>query len=123
MWVIEMAKTVSDIFKWSPTNFVFSIRHQHRCIQIACVYLQSYSVLLRMNWDWIGFVFLGLQFWYSLKRLFYPILNRLPTGILIILLSVLLNTVLSSKILRKKILSVNPFLELWFMIWVEMIMK
>ena len=123
MLVTEMVKTVTNILNLSPANFVFNIRHQHRCSQISCVYLQSYSVLLRMNWDWIGFVFLGLQFSYSLKRLFYPILNRLPTGILIILLSVLLNTVLSSKILRKKILSVNPFLELWFMIWVEMIMK
>ena len=33
-----------------------------------------------MNWDWIGFVFLGLQLWYPFKRLdFYPVLSTSPT--------------------------------------------
>ena len=31
MLVTKMTKTVTNIFKLSPTYFVFSIRHQHRC--------------------------------------------------------------------------------------------
>ena len=34
MLVTEMAKTVTNILKLSPTHFVSNIRHQHRCSRI-----------------------------------------------------------------------------------------
>ena len=30
-WIFKMAKTVPNIFDWSPTHFVSNSRHQHPC--------------------------------------------------------------------------------------------
>ena len=42
MLVTKIAKTVTNIFKLSPTHFVSNIRHQHRCSRIFICNLNTY---------------------------------------------------------------------------------
>ena len=68
MLVAEMAKTVTNILKLSPTHFVSNIRHQHRCSHIF-----GFSTHLK--------VLFFVAFWYLFpqkSKNFFPVLRTLP---------------------------------------------
>ena len=75
MLVTKKAKTVTNIFKLSPTHFVSNIRHQHRCSQIrvlklgVCLYVVGKSCSCRL---YVGKSNFKLEISYQVPTAFPP---------------------------------------------------